>query len=372
MATSLPVHPVIDHAAWAQVARYPRCADSSLHPGQWFPVSAEPAYARHRDRRLDLLPGTRAVPAAVVAALGHRPARRLGWPGRSRQGARLRRRVPADHSRRRKTACRVIVRPPRCWRSRAQPATAGGGAAAQHHHRIAVTRRCGAIDVHIVTCKATANNVPAAAREPNKRRRTMMQQNTSWPGRVRRAVPWARRQAALRQGRHLRRMGWLVPAAVVAAALIVAGCGSSSPGSGGAASTPRAASGAAASSTALKTATISGATVLTNAKGLTLYSFAPDSMTTSKCNRNCASLWPPVQGPVTAGPRITGKLGTITRSDGSAQATYNGHPLYAYIGDTTPGQANGNGLNSSGGIWHEVTASGAAPAASSGGGGSGY
>ncbi len=93
---------------------------------------------------------------------------------------------------------------------------------------------------------------------------------------------------------------------------------------------------------------------------------------TRRCNGNCASLWPPVQGPVTAGPRITGKLGTITRSDGSAQATYNGHPLYAYIGDTTPGQANGNGLNSSGGIWHEVTASGAAPAASSGGGGSGY
>jgi predicted lipoprotein with Yx(FWY)xxD motif len=196
----------------------------------------------------------------------------------------------------------------------------------------------------------------------------MMQQNSSWPGRGRIAAPWARRQAALRQGRHLRRMGWLAPAAMVAAALIVAGCGSSSPGSGGAASTPRA-----ASSTALKTATISGATVLTNAKGLTLYSFAPDTMTTSKCNGNCANLWPPVQGPVAAGPRITGNLGTITRSDGSTQATYNAHPLYAYIGDTTPGQANGNGLNSSGGIWHEVTASGAAaPAASSGGGGSGY
>src|SRR6266516_1213569 len=47
MATSLPLHPVTDHAAWAQVARYPRCADSSLHPGQWSRVSAEPAYARH-------------------------------------------------------------------------------------------------------------------------------------------------------------------------------------------------------------------------------------------------------------------------------------------------------------------------------------
>jgi predicted lipoprotein with Yx(FWY)xxD motif len=196
-----------------------------------------------------------------------------------------------------------------------------------------------------------------------------MQQNTSWPGRVRIAAPWAVWQA-LRQGRHLRRMGWLAPAAVAAAALIVTGCGSSSPGSGGAAS---AAAGAAAPSSALKTATINGTTVLTNAKGFTLYSFAPDTMTTSKCNASCASLWPPVNGPATAGPGITGKLGTITRSDGSPQATYNGHPLYAYIGDTTPGQAKGNGLNISGGIWHEVTASGAAaPASSPGGGGYGY
>ena len=61
------------------------------------------------------------------------------------------------------------------------------------------------------------------------------------------------------------------------------------------------------------------------------------------------------------------------RSDGLAQATYNGHPLYTYIADTAPGQAKGNGLNASGGIWHEVTASGAAaPSPSSGGGGYGY
>ena len=197
-----------------------------------------------------------------------------------------------------------------------------------------------------------------------------MQQNTSWPGLVRIAAPWARWQAALRQGHHLRRMRWLAPAAMAAAALIVTGCGSSSPGSGGAAS---AAVGAATPSGALKTVTINGATVLTNAKGFTLYSFAPDTMTTSKCNASCASLWPPVNGPATAGPGITGKLGTITRPDGSPQATYNGHPLYAYIGDVTPGQAKGNGLNAYGGIWHEVTASGAAaPATSPGGGGYGY
>ena len=129
----------------------------------------------------------------------------------------------------------------------------------------------------------------------------------------------------------------------------------------------------AASSSAVKTATIKGATALTNAKGLTLYWFAPDTMTTSNCNGTCAQLWPPVHGRVTAGPGVTGQLGTITRADGAIQATYNGHPLYSYAADTAPGQAKGNGLNASGGVWHEVTASGAAaPASTSGGGGYGY
>jgi predicted lipoprotein with Yx(FWY)xxD motif len=126
----------------------------------------------------------------------------------------------------------------------------------------------------------------------------------------------------------------------------------------------------------LKTAKIGGATVLANAKGFTLYWFAPDTPTTSKCNGSCASLWPPVKGPATAGAGVTGKLATITRSDGSVQATYNGHPLYTYSGDSAPGQAKGNGLNLSGGVWHEVTASGAAAPASSksasSGGGYGY
>jgi predicted lipoprotein with Yx(FWY)xxD motif len=113
--------------------------------------------------------------------------------------------------------------------------------------------------------------------------------------------------------------------------------------------------------------------VLTNAQGFTLYTFAPDTMTTSKCNGTCAQIWPPVHGPVTAGPGVTGTLATITRAGGAIQATYNGHPLYTYAADTAPGQANGNGLNASGGIWHEVTASAtAAPASTSAGGSYGY
>jgi predicted lipoprotein with Yx(FWY)xxD motif len=119
---------------------------------------------------------------------------------------------------------------------------------------------------------------------------------------------------------------------------------------------------------------IGGATVLTSSKGFTLYSFAPDTSTTSKCNGTCATNWPPVQGPVTAAG-ITGTFGTITRSDGSAQATFDGHPLYTFAGDTAPGQNKGNGLNAAGGLWHEITTSGTAPAAGSppgSGGGSGY
>ena len=163
---------------------------------------------------------------------------------------------------------------------------------------------------------------------------------------------------------------WLAPTGL-AATLLIAACGSSA-GSGSTTS-----SAPAASSSALKTTKIGGATVLTNAKGFTLYWFVPDTSTTSKCNGSCATYWPPLKGPATAGAGVTGKLGTIKRSDGSVQATYTGHPLYTYVADAAPGQAKGNGLNLSGGVWHEVTVSGAAAAApsgsaSAGGGGYGY
>jgi predicted lipoprotein with Yx(FWY)xxD motif len=123
-----------------------------------------------------------------------------------------------------------------------------------------------------------------------------------------------------------------------------------------------------------------GATVLTNSKGLTLYWFSPDTPTKSNCNGQCATFWPPVSGPATAGSGVTAsKLGTLKRSDGSTQASYNSHPLYTYAGDSAPGQANGNGKNLSGGVWHDIPlkggSSGGAPApsqSSSGGGGYGY
>ena len=181
----------------------------------------------------------------------------------------------------------------------------------------------------------------------------------------------------------MRRKTIWAPFGLVAVALIAAACGSSSttaphssssPSVAGASSAAASAS-ASSSGTALKTATIGGVTVLTSANGFTLYSFVPDTATKSNCNGECATFWPPVKGPATAGPGVTGTLTTITRSDGSVQAAYDGHPLYTYVADTAPGQAKGNGLNLSGGVWHLVTASGgAAPAQSpsSGSGGGGY
>jgi predicted lipoprotein with Yx(FWY)xxD motif len=178
---------------------------------------------------------------------------------------------------------------------------------------------------------------------------------------------------------------WFAPAGLAGLALIAAACGTSSTTSNSSSATkPSGSSSAvaspvAASGTALKTATISGTKVLTNAKGFTLYWFAPDTATKSNCNGACAKFWPPVKGPATAGSGVTGKLSTITRSDGSTQATYNGHPLYTFTSDTAPGQAKGNGINTAGGLWHEVTVSGAtvpvahsSSSSKSGGGGYGY
>lgn len=136
--------------------------------------------------------------------------------------------------------------------------------------------------------------------------------------------------------------------------------------------------GPAAAGTVLQIERIGGVTVLADAAGFTLYWFAPDTAARSHCTGSCARHWPPVTGPAAAGAGVTGTLGQITRTDGSIQATYDGHPLYTASVDTAPGQARGNGLNASGGLWREVTVPGAGSPASSpspngsGGGGYGY
>ena len=155
-----------------------------------------------------------------------------------------------------------------------------------------------------------------------------------------------------------------LPVAAAAAAALVA-CGSSSPSSSGS-SSPAAAGGT------VKTATIAGATVLTNSKGFTLYSFAPDTSTKSACNGTCATQWPPVTTTATA---VKAPFATIKRSSGATQLTFHGHPLYTFIADKSPGQATGNGVNAFGGLWHEAPATGKAPnsgTSSSGSSGGGY
>jgi predicted lipoprotein with Yx(FWY)xxD motif len=190
----------------------------------------------------------------------------------------------------------------------------------------------------------------------------------------------------------MRNRWWAVPVLAGGAALLAA-CGSSgspsasgatSPAGGGATS-PAAvhSSSAPAGSAVISTRSTSRGTVLVDAKGHTLYWFAIDTPTTSKCNGSCATYWPPVTGKPTAaaGASLPHALGSITRSNGQVQATYDGHPLYTYAADTAPGQIKGNGLNVSGGLWWAATPTGtklSAAAASSpsssasGGGGYGY
>jgi predicted lipoprotein with Yx(FWY)xxD motif len=141
----------------------------------------------------------------------------------------------------------------------------------------------------------------------------------------------------------------MITAALTIAALVLLGVAVT-----GASSRAPAAAGIGAG---LKTTTIGGATVLTNAKGFTVYWFGPDTPTTSKCYGSCAAYWPPVTGTAAASPGVPGRIGTIIRTGGSRQLTYNGHPLYTYIADTVPGLARGNNINLNGGLWHEVLAS---------------
>ena len=142
----------------------------------------------------------------------------------------------------------------------------------------------------------------------------------------------------------VRHAGWLAAGVAVVALAVLGGSVAAAGGSGSTVS----------AGGSLRSAQIGGASVLVSAKGFTLYWFVPDTPTTSNCNGSCAAIWPPVKGPVTA-TGVHGRFGTIKRADGSVQATYNGHPLYTYIGDSAPGKANGNGVNLNGGVWHEVT-----------------
>jgi predicted lipoprotein with Yx(FWY)xxD motif len=101
--------------------------------------------------------------------------------------------------------------------------------------------------------------------------------------------------------------------------------------------------------------------VLVDARGRTLYLFDKDKHGRSACYGACATYWPPLWS--SAKPRAgrgvhASLLGWTKRSDGRWQATYAGHPLYTFFGDTKAGQTNGEGLTDFGAAWDAVAASG--------------
>jgi predicted lipoprotein with Yx(FWY)xxD motif len=170
----------------------------------------------------------------------------------------------------------------------------------------------------------------------------------------------------------------LVP--VVLLALVVAGCGNN--GDDVKAAAPSATAKATSSGGATLGVRRSDlGTFVVDSQGRTLYRFEKDTGSKSMCSGACAAAWPPstVSGKPKAGKDVDAALiGTTTRSDGTKQVTYDGHPLYRYAGDQAPGDTNGQDLDQFGGSWYVVSPSGqkieneAETSGDSGGGGGGY
>lgn len=162
-------------------------------------------------------------------------------------------------------------------------------------------------------------------------------------------------------------------ALLLLAALAVAGCGGGG-NSNASSGPPKTANGA--------TATVGVSneglgTILVNSQGRTLYLFNRDSGTMSECSGACAVNWPPLRanGKPTIGSGANASLiSTTSRSGGAKQVTYNGHPLYLFKGDKSPGDTNGQGLNAFGGSWYALSPAGdqVSGTSSSSGGGYGY
>ena len=139
---------------------------------------------------------------------------------------------------------------------------------------------------------------------------------------------------------------------VASAALLLAACGGTSSGTAATASpsasatpTPSPTAGAAPVVLAQNVGTM-GTILVAASNNHTVYTFDSDTPGVSKCSGGCATTWPPLTVPAgttpTAGPGVTGQLGTITRSDGSLQVTYKGMPLYFFHSDAKAGDTVGN------------------------------
>jgi predicted lipoprotein with Yx(FWY)xxD motif len=122
---------------------------------------------------------------------------------------------------------------------------------------------------------------------------------------------------------------------------------------------------------------------LADAQGRTLYLFASDRPNRSTLSAAGRAYWPPFTSttrPSAAGGALAGKIGVVSSgAAGAPQVTYNGHPLYYFVGDRKPGQIAGQGVNQFGARWYVLSPAGAAitsafrsQAASNSGGGSAY
>jgi len=104
--------------------------------------------------------------------------------------------------------------------------------------------------------------------------------------------------------------------------------------------------------------------VLVDSNGMTLYDFHKDKGTTSSCYGPCAEGWPPLltEGePQVGNGASAAKLGTTERKDGTTQVTYAGHPLYSFVADKKPGEANGNDISAFGAEWYALQGNGEEP-----------
>lgn len=150
----------------------------------------------------------------------------------------------------------------------------------------------------------------------------------------------------------------------LASALLATACSSA------AASYPSSApaAGNSATGTVIGTQAGSAGAFLTAGSGRAVYLWAADGMNMSACSGACTAAWPPVPatGTLTAtGGAKASDLGTITRSDGTKQVTYDGHPLYYFAGDSAARQTSGQGSDEFGAKWWLVASSGAKITASS-------
>jgi predicted lipoprotein with Yx(FWY)xxD motif len=117
-----------------------------------------------------------------------------------------------------------------------------------------------------------------------------------------------------------------------------------------------------AGGTVVSTAKTGLGQVLVNSRGRTLYLFGADRNGKSACSGKCATFWPPLianGASRAAGGAKTSMLGTIKRSDGRRQVTYNHHPLYTFVKDTKKGQTHGEGVSAFGAKWDAVSPAGA-------------